>query len=189
MDDAIPAQVIERPVHRRRRSLLRVSAAPAVAHERPADLRPGPPLRHPRAEPPNPSTGRPFDDGEHRDARGMPGADHGHQPAPRKRARHDAADEARGLLVGHHLGPRVEVLAARHAKHEARGCDLQIVEVHARRAVTLHENDRLACRATNKRRVINIVKKAIDSGATGSSGFASITRAASWMTWVKPKNA
>ena len=45
-------------------------------------------------------------------------------------ARDDAADEARGLLVAHHLGPRVEIVETRHAEQKAWRRDSQVVQVH-----------------------------------------------------------
>ena len=122
MDDVVPAQDIERPVDRRRRSPR--SHSPCPRPRAPAPSRPPCPasLRAATGRAGRPSGLLDFSITENMPiALERPGSGHRRQRAPRRRPRQRAADVARRLLVGHERRPAVEILGRRRAQDQPFG--------------------------------------------------------------------
>src|SRR5690606_18552644 len=82
VNDLVPAEMPEGPVDRSDGRLGRVAAPPTGRHDHPADLRPRPTFRHPRADPTDPLAARLLEHREHREALEIPRACDGHGAAP-----------------------------------------------------------------------------------------------------------
>jgi len=110
VDDALPAELAECKVDGSTTGFGGVPLAPVPGSDGPADLRFRPAFRAPGPDTPDPLTGRPALDREEAVAANLPVTDDGGHVSPGQRpVKHLAVKEPDGPLVGHALGPGLEV--------------------------------------------------------------------------------